>query len=215
MFSFFKSKKKPAINRQPDKVWMTAPFKWQGLLADVQAEQMKQNLVFLVYFFRDTQAHLKELIRKEKPDLKIEESYADTATPIRWLNAQDLNYADIFAQTMLQFQGKGIQNITFLFTEHYPYLPKEEAVLTKIAEIAPQTSVCFYASLDEPFFQLFGSERIQGIMKMLGLAEDEVISHSMIDKSIGNAQQKISQKITQETFVDSAEAWFERNIDRL
>jgi hypothetical protein len=214
MFSLFKSKKTPALNRLPDKVWLSASFKWRGLLADIQAEQMKQNLVFLVYFFKDTRAHLEELIGKEKPELKIEGSYANTSTPIRWLNAHDLNYADIFAQTLLQFQGKGIQNITFLLTEHYPYLPKEEAVLTKIAEIAPQTQVCFYASLDESFFRLFGSERIQGIMKMLGLAEDEVISHAMIDKSIANAQQKISQKITHETHTDSAEAWFESNISQ-
>ncbi|MCL4128427.1 UNVERIFIED_CONTAM: hypothetical protein GTU68_024492 [Idotea baltica] len=51
----------------------------------------------------------------------------------------------------------------------------------------------FYVSLEDDLMRLFGSERISKIMDRFGLEEGEVIQHSMISKSIGNAQKKVEQ----------------------
>ncbi len=39
--------------------------------------------------------------------------------------------------------------------------------------------------------RLFGSERLMGIFKSLGVAENEQIEHKMLSKAIENAQKKI------------------------
>jgi preprotein translocase subunit SecA len=51
----------------------------------------------------------------------------------------------------------------------------------------------FYVSLEDELMRLFGSERISKIMDRLGLKEGEVIQHSMITKSITNAQRKVEE----------------------
>ncbi|MDB4285999.1 preprotein translocase subunit SecA [bacterium] len=51
----------------------------------------------------------------------------------------------------------------------------------------------FYVSLEDELMRLFGSERIAKIMDRIGLKEGEVIQHSMITKSIGNAQKKVEE----------------------
>jgi preprotein translocase subunit SecA len=52
----------------------------------------------------------------------------------------------------------------------------------------PGKSSQFYVSLEDDLMRLFGSERISKIMDRLGIKEGEVIQHSMITKSITNAQ---------------------------
>ncbi|MEL6192828.1 MAG: preprotein translocase subunit SecA [Bacteroidota bacterium] len=51
----------------------------------------------------------------------------------------------------------------------------------------------FYVALDDELMRLFGSERIAKVMDRMGLKEGEVIQHSMISKSITNAQKKVEE----------------------
>lgn len=49
----------------------------------------------------------------------------------------------------------------------------------------------FYLSLEDDLMRIFGSESIAGIMDKLGLEEDDPIEHSLVTKSIENAQKKV------------------------
>ena len=49
----------------------------------------------------------------------------------------------------------------------------------------------FYLSLEDELMRLFGSERISGVMDRMGIAEGEVITHSMVTKAIGRAQKRV------------------------
>ena len=51
----------------------------------------------------------------------------------------------------------------------------------------------FYVSLEDNLMRKFGSERIAKIMDRLGLKEGEVITHSMVSKSIERAQKKVEE----------------------
>ena len=51
----------------------------------------------------------------------------------------------------------------------------------------------FFVSLEDNLMRLFGSERIAKIMDRLGYQEGEVLTHSMITKSIVRAQKKIEE----------------------
>ena len=52
----------------------------------------------------------------------------------------------------------------------------------------------FYLSLEDNLMRLFGSDRISKVMDRLGLKEGEVITHSMVSKSIERAQKKIESR---------------------
>ncbi len=49
----------------------------------------------------------------------------------------------------------------------------------------------FYISLEDDLMRLFGSERLMGIFKSLGVQENEQIEHKMLSSSIRKAQEKI------------------------
>ena len=49
----------------------------------------------------------------------------------------------------------------------------------------------FFLSLEDDLMRLFGSDRIAKVMDRLGVEEGEVITHSMVTKSIERAQKKI------------------------
>lgn len=52
----------------------------------------------------------------------------------------------------------------------------------------------FYLSLEDDLMRIFGSESIAGIMDKLGLEEDDPIEHSLVTKSIENAQKKVEAR---------------------
>lgn len=52
----------------------------------------------------------------------------------------------------------------------------------------------FYISLEDDLMRLFGADNIKGIMDRLGLEEDQPIEHSLITKSIENAQKKVEAR---------------------
>ncbi|MBD3305830.1 preprotein translocase subunit SecA [candidate division KSB3 bacterium] len=49
----------------------------------------------------------------------------------------------------------------------------------------------FYLSLEDDLMRIFGSEKIASIMERLGVDEDEPIEHSLISRTIENAQKKV------------------------
>ncbi len=51
----------------------------------------------------------------------------------------------------------------------------------------------FFVSLEDSLMRKFGSERIAKLMDRMGLKEGEVITHSMVSKSIERAQKKVEE----------------------
>jgi preprotein translocase subunit SecA len=52
----------------------------------------------------------------------------------------------------------------------------------------------FFLSLEDDLMRLFGSDRIAGVMDRMGAEEGEVITHSLITRSIGNAQRRVEMQ---------------------
>lgn len=93
-------------------------------------------------------------------------------------------------------------NKMVVFVEHYP-LPKPEQNLFASLNLK---EVPVVSSLDEPLFMHFGGERTIELMKKLGLQEDEPVGHSMITKSIQNAQAKLEKQVIVERKATSAQS---------
>ena len=53
---------------------------------------------------------------------------------------------------------------------------------------------CFYLSMEDDLMRLFASDRVRAIMQRLGMDEDEVIEHSMVNNSIEKAQRKVETR---------------------
>jgi hypothetical protein len=101
-----------------------------------------------------------------------------------------------------------LKNNPLIFAEHYPLRSKEEELFEKLN--LPEAII--YSSLDEPLLSYFGGERLSGMVRALGLKEEEALEHTMISSSIKNAQEKIAGKVTIEQSASSASDWFLYNL---
>jgi hypothetical protein len=95
-----------------------------------------------------------------------------------------------------------------VFAEHYPLATVEHDLYAKLQLIEVPVLSC----LEEPLFMLFGGERTIVVMKNLGLTEDEVIGHSMVTRSIRNAQDKIAEKCRTDYPAPSSKGWLTLNL---
>ncbi len=95
-----------------------------------------------------------------------------------------------------------------IFIEHHPLKAKEQQAFASLTG----SSISAYSSLDDALFILFGGELISSMLEKVGLEENEPISHSMITKSIVNAQDKIAEKVILEQSADSMDEWVLKNL---
>jgi hypothetical protein len=115
------------------------------------------------------------------------------------------------AAEIIMFREVHGNNRRYVFIEHYPLAEKERAVFLSLQD----TSVSIYSSLDEAFFQLFGGDKISSLLTKMGLDENEAISHSMVTRSIYNAQEKLARKVTLDHSAYSMEEWVRKNVGTL
>jgi hypothetical protein len=99
---------------------------------------------------------------------------------------------------------------SLLFLEHYPLAAKEDEFFKN----AGLTEALVFSSLDEPLFTFFGGDRIAAVVRNLGLPEEDPVEHSLVSKSIRNAQENIAKKISVEQSAFSAADWFALNLPR-
>lgn len=99
----------------------------------------------------------------------------------------------------------------FVMIESHPMMSITQSTLDQASALTLKELI-FYTSLDEPVMEIFGSERLQKLLKQMGLKEAEPMEHAMINKSIEKAQEKIELSIKHHTDIKtSTSAWISAN----
>ena len=174
------------------------------------------------------------LFKKKEPSVKVIDTVTITETAklkallSHWKRDRNITIIFWFEESLRQaeafFSGQTTERITLLtsreavvqqnsgktivFAEHYPLRSKEEDLYRRMNLATVQV----YSSMDEPFFQRFGADKIVKVMERLGMKEDEIIEHSLISKAILAAQNKIEEKIIVEQSGHSQKNWLEKNF---
>ena len=147
-------------------------------------EQWKKDpSIVIICWFDSTLRHLETLFAKE------------TGSTASLFSARTIHGS--------QIAGKHI-----IFAEHHPMRKKELDAFNQWH----LSEAIVHSGLDEPFFKHFGSDKIVGMMKQLGMNEDSMIEHNMISSAIQNAQEKVEKKVIMEQTAASQEEWIERNL---
>jgi len=101
-----------------------------------------------------------------------------------------------------------LEGKTVVFAEHYPVQKKEQELFQQLQ----LKEVKILSALDEPLFRRFGSDKIVGMLKSMGLKDEEPLENSMITNAIKNAQQKIEKQVTVDHSATSQQSWLEKNL---
>jgi len=207
--------KKAQSKHNEDKIYMSNKSKLDAVAIDLKSRPSRSPVLFVSYFFNKTKEELVKILDEQQVKYSaVENEFAgginitDEAA-IYLIKAKTLDKVFNFKNYATKTES---HICDFLFAEHYPTYSKEESVLNKIDELTGcKAVILFYASLDEPLFKFFGGDNIKNMMIKLGIKEDECIQHSMVTKSIENAQKKIEKKISSDFETPSQDDWFLKN----
>jgi hypothetical protein len=144
---------------------------------------------------------------KQDQDLLIVTWFADTADQLQAAFTQ-AGVPSSNIQVARELHGGLVRTHNIVFAEHYPLRTKEQEVFLQWK----LQQAIVHSSLDEPLFQQFGGDKIVEMMKRLGMNEDSMIQHSLVTKSIENAQEKVEKKMILEQPASSSHEWMERNV---
>ena len=93
--------------------------------------------------------------------------------------------------------GEGVPELGGLHiigTERHESRRIDNKLRGRCARQGERGSSKFFLSLEDDLMRLFGSDNIAGIMDKLGMEDDEPIEHSLVTKSIENAQKKVEAR---------------------
>ncbi len=196
MFSFFKKAKHTRLD---DQVYIGRSTADAACIAEFLKLNSENVTVFLCCYFEKSQHRIQDLLSDAN------------STIYRMDNLSNTSHLG-----SMRTKSRISTNCVFLFAEHHPHFSYEETVIHEIENMCGENkpSIRFYASLEDPLMQRFGAENIIGMMKKMGMKEDEVISHAMVTKSIVRAQEKIANKVPSIVTAKSQEEWMNVNLPK-
>lgn len=190
MFGLFKkSTKSPQVHY---KFFVSEVEKYRFLATHMLATD---NKYVLLYHYEDTRSQMEQLLEAAKVTFSADRN---SGARILVLDAEEFLSDEIY----------GTPEVFVI--EIYPLAEREARIVQKALDKDYQLTC--YASIDSPFFQLFGGDRITSLMQRMGVKPGEVIEHSFIDDAVRKAQLKIAKAIQVEQPVrDSLEEWMKVN----
>ena len=185
----------------PDLLYPTLDSKFRAVVADVKARHEKGQPV------------LVGTVSVETSDL-ISKKLVEAGVPHEVLNAKNhfkeaqiiMNAGQRGAVTIATNMagrgtdiklGEGVRELGGLCvigTERHESRRIDNQLRGRCARQGDPGSSKFFLSLEDDLMRLFGSDSISGIMDKLGMEDDEPIEHSLVTKSIENAQKKVEAR---------------------
>lgn len=167
--------------------------------------------IFTDRCYMNTNAKLKACaaLAKEQPGTIFICWFASTQKTVKeYFTQQGLDEASVMDAR--NFNTAMLHTNKAVFAEHHPLHSKE----LELVQHWPQQPIIVYSAMDEPLFIHFGSEKMLGLMKLLGMKEDDVIEHSLVTKSIIKGQDKIAGMVQLEQSAQSQKEWLEKNLNQ-
>jgi hypothetical protein len=97
--------------------------------------------------------------------------------------------------------------------EGHPLQGNLEAAVGRVHALAPTLEVVCHSALDDALMRRFGGERTQGLMRQLGMTEDEALEHPHITQALAGARASVAKRLVPAVGSPrSADEWLRMNL---
>jgi preprotein translocase subunit SecA len=203
------------ITRHDDRVWFSTEIKLQQLREAIVGAHSANRSILVLSHFEDTITKIGWLLREA--GIRFERFSVAHSGEVCFARPGSVwvGLVRAFAPPSALAASPPIESrIDVVVSEHHPMQSKDEELIKAASKLNCHVDLCFYFSLDDPLLDHVGSTNLQQLMKRLGMSERECISHSMVDRAIRNAQEKIEKTVPRDVPSHSAEDWFKYNLRR-
>lgn len=199
LFDFLLGRSSSAIDVFPDRIWLTQQAKYQGIRRELQNWSRSDSAaILLIAHFDDTLGEL-ETIAAETP----------CEMPLTVVLARALS-----SRAADALKSDETARIDLLVAERHPLRSVDQQLLQFAEELPCRCRIAHHLSLEDAPLKAFLGDQIKGILKSLGMKEDEAIESSMVSRRVQAAQKRIETQALSNTEARSALEWMEKNMPR-
>ena len=181
-----------------DAVYMTKKEKFHAVVKAIKEAHDKGQPVLVGTITIDTSELLSSMLRKEGIphkvlNAKFHEMEAEIVADAGVHGAVTIatNMAGRGTDIKLDDKSKELGGLKIIGTERHESRRIDNQLRGRSGRQGDPGESRFYISLEDDLMRLFGSEKLMGVFKSLGVKEDEQIEHKMLSSAIEKAQMKI------------------------
>ncbi len=185
-----------------DRIWLTKQAKFAAIqreTAQALDDPNGPDAVFVVAHFQDCLDELRLLVA----GVGMDESRV-LVTCSEALEGRTAGTASDESRRILIIVG-----------ERHPLPSHDDALLDFARSLSCQCRLVQHVSLEDPLLRIFAGEWVEGVLRRLGMKEDQAIESQMVARRIRGAQQKIDGRATGDAPAQSAQEWLEKNCPNL
>nr|WP_027870475.1 preprotein translocase subunit SecA [[Eubacterium] cellulosolvens] len=181
-----------------DAVYVTKSEKYKAVVAEVVESHKKGQPVLVGTVNIDTSELLSRMLRKEGIEhqvlnAKFHEQEAEIISHAGENGSVTIatNMAGRGTDIKLDDDAKEAGGLKVIGTERHESRRIDNQLRGRSGRQGDPGESRFYISLEDDLMRLFGSERLMGVFKSLGVQDGEEIHHKMLSSAIQKAQEKI------------------------
>ena len=184
-----------------DAVYMTKKEKFDAVIRDILESHAKNQPVLVGTITIETSELVASLLKKAgiRPDqfsvlnAKFHEKEAEIVSHAGEAGAITIatNMAGRGTDIKLDDEARAAGGLKIIGTERHESRRIDNQLRGRSGRQGDPGVSRFYISLEDDLMRLFGSERLMGMFRSLGVAEGEQIEHKMLSSAIERAQKKI------------------------
>ena len=190
---------RPVIRKDlNDAVYATKDEKYRAVIREIQEAHAKGQPVLVGTITIETSELISALLKKkgiphEVLNAKFHEREAEIVALAGVHGAVTIatNMAGRGTDIKLDDEAKAAGGLKIIGTERHESRRIDNQLRGRSGRQGDPGESKFYISLEDDLMRLFGSERVMGVFKSLGVPEDEEIQHKMLSSAIEKAQTKI------------------------
>ncbi|MGE3805467.1 MAG: hypothetical protein AB7K24_12400, partial [Gemmataceae bacterium] len=175
----------------------TERAKWNGLRKETSTRARSETAaILLIGHFTATLQELDAIAAEHQGELPVTATLASTLSP------------ELAASLHLDESA----TIDLIVAERHPLRAMDDELLDSVRQLPCRCRVAHHLSLADPLLQQFSGEWVAGVLKSLGMTEDESIQSSMVSRRVKAAQKRIGLHCTGNEPARSAAEWLAKNM---
>ncbi len=181
-----------------DAVYMTKEEKFRAVVRDVKEAYERRQPVLVGTITIEVSEMLSKMLKKEGIphqvlNAKFHELEAEIVSHAGEAGTVTIatNMAGRGTDIKLDAEARELGGLKIIGTERHESRRIDNQLRGRSGRQGDPGESRFYISLEDDLMRLFGSEKLMGIFKTLGVAQDEQIEHKMLTSAIEKAQKKI------------------------
>jgi len=202
---------------EPDRVWLTRSAALAGLYRDVAGRLDRDALVLVGAHFPATLGQVQttvesggleyDLLAEPLCGAGLARRIASGGARLLLVPAAALPAGEPPAAEMDRSRS-----VSILMAERHPLRSHDRQIEEFAAALPHPTHLGFYVALDDALMKGFAGEWVEGVLRVLGMNENDAISARGVTRAVKKAQAKLQERVFSDRPADSADEWYRLNV---